>query len=58
MQTVYKDRVIFCSDKSDCTNCEFIWKCGAIPEKEFWRVMKCNSAAVYGSGVDEKTIVS
>lgn len=58
MLTVYEDRVIFCSDKSDCVNCEFIWKCCVIPEKEIRRVIKCKIAAVYGSSVDEKTTVS
>ena len=51
MQTIYGSRVIFCSDKSDCTNCDFFFSCGAIPEREFWRVLKTKSAAIYGDSV-------
>lgn len=51
MQTIYEDRVIFCSDKSKCANCEFFFKCGAIPVSEFMRLCKSKNAALYGDSV-------
>lgn len=53
MQTIYDSRVIFCSDKRNCMDCEFFFNCGTIPVREFLRVLKCKNAALYGDIVGD-----
>lgn len=60
MQTMNQNRITFCSDRSNCLNCEFFFECDVIPASEFLRLCKCKIAAVYGDFVggpeDEKTL--
>lgn len=54
----YDSRVIFCSDRTDCMYCEFMLNCDVMPEDEYYKLVKCKIASVYGDVVNEKTTVS